>query len=300
MKRIKKLAGKCLLNLLAIFLLVNLVSAAAVVRQASGANNVAINAAVSLFRLDLGGQLNPNTMQTFTTGRREINWDDIPEQSAYPNSIPGHYYNTVSPAGVIFSTPLNNWNLNTGNFMVSTGLNPGPTRFENIDPSYDDALRLYSGERIASVRPYPGIEAPSIINVHFFIPGTDTPATVRGFGIVFTDVDSAENATVRFFGVDGRVLTGIQSPLPANNGLSFIGVSYNAGERIARVEIKCGKDPLRLGNVDGQNGIDVVAMDDIIYGEPHAARVSSGRFRRRRRFRLGHLPPRHRIMVYFK
>ena len=64
----------------------------------------------------------------------------------------------------------------------------------------------------------------------------------------------------------------------ANNGLSFLGTSFNAGERVAKVIIRLGNANLQSGNVDGTNGVDVVAMDDFIYGEPRAMQFHSGDF----------------------
>ena len=46
-----------------------------VVREASGANAAAIQAAVDQFRADLGGANNGNVVGTQPGGRREINWD---------------------------------------------------------------------------------------------------------------------------------------------------------------------------------------------------------------------------------
>jgi hypothetical protein len=60
--------------------------AAPVVRTASGANAAAIQAAVDQFRNDLG-PLNPNVAMTFPTGRREINWDGVPDAFSAPNNL---------------------------------------------------------------------------------------------------------------------------------------------------------------------------------------------------------------------
>src|SRR5262249_47356306 len=54
-----------------------------------------------------------------------------------------------------------------------------------------------------------------------------------------------------------------------SNGLSFLGVSFDAGERVARVRITAGNTP--LGPPEG-GGIDVVVMDDFIYSEPQPVR----------------------------
>ena len=54
----------------------------------------------------------------------------------------------------------------------------------------------------------------------------------------------------------------------ANNGLSFLGVRFDGGERVTRVRITSGN--AALGPNDGGN-VDVVAMDDFIYAEVQRA-----------------------------
>jgi hypothetical protein len=60
----------------------------------------------------------------------------------------------------------------------------------------------------------------------------------------------------------------------ANGGLSFVGISFNAGEQISRVVIESGNAALSAANNDGT--VDVVAMDDFIYGEPQPLALVSG------------------------
>jgi hypothetical protein len=67
-------------------------------------------------------------------------------------------------------------------------------------------------------------------------------------------------------------------PAAANGGLSFIGISYDAGERISQVQIQSGNSRLGSGIVDGTNGADLVVMDDFIYGEPRAAQYHASDF----------------------
>ena len=99
------------------------------------------------------------------------------------------------------------------------------------------------------------------------MPGTRRPATVSGFGVVFTDVDAASNAIVRCFAQDGSQLVAASAPA-ASGGLSFVGISFNAAaERCFRVQIRVGNAVLASGTVDGA-AADVIAMDDFIYGEP--------------------------------
>jgi hypothetical protein len=141
-------------------------------------------------------------------------------------------------------------------------------RFGNIDPSYSTIFQTFSAERLFTVKN--GTANSTVLSIQFFIPGTGIPAGVSGFGVVFCDVDSNTNALMRFYGIDGRLLAPPGSVFVSNNGLSFFGVSFPTGEKIARVEILSGNAPLSAGNIDGANGIDVIALDDFIYGEPHA------------------------------
>jgi hypothetical protein len=250
--------------------------AAPVVRSASGANAAAIQATVDQFRTDLGA-LNPNTTSTFATGRREINWDGVPDAFSAPNFFPSNFFNSNSPRGVIFGSPASNSGNDTSNFIVSANAASGTAvRFGNIDASYSSIFQTFSAERLFTVRSTN--DNSTVLSIQFFIPGTSIPAGVSGFGAVFCDVDSNINAIMRVYGVDGRLATVPISVTAANNGLSFLGVSFNAGEKIARVEILSGNKPMVSGNVDGTNGVDVIAMDDFIYGEPHATQYHTADF----------------------
>ena len=105
------------------------------------------------------------------------------------------------------------------------------------------------------------------MDVVFRVPGTNTPASVNAFGVIFTDVDV--NARLRFFDLNDQLLGEFAAP-SFNEGLSFLGVMFNAGERVGRVRIISGNTTMNPGNLDG-NGVDIVAMDDFIYAEPVAA-----------------------------
>jgi hypothetical protein len=56
----------------------------------------------------------------------------------------------------------------------------------------------------------------------------------------------------------------VQQIAGANETLSFLGVQFNAGERVGRVRITSGNQVLAAGNTTE----DLVVMDDFIYGEP--------------------------------
>ena len=228
--------------------------------SSSGANPAAIQATVDAFRTQLG-TLNANVAGSFSSGRREINWDGVPDASSAPNNLPPNFFNVNSPRGVVFSTA------GTG-FQVSANLvNPTstPIEFDNINATYSSIFQTFSPQRLFTAL------GSNILDVNFFVPGSSTPATVSGFGAVFTDVDLLNITSIQYFDANNALL-GTPSFVPtANNGLSFLGVFFNAGERISRVRITNGNSILgpNDGIVDTPN-VDVVVMDDFVYGEPQA------------------------------
>ena len=264
----KNLCRILALSVLALLALENSVSASAVIRVGAGANAAAIQAAVDQFRADLGG-VNNGVGGSFITGRREINWDGVPDNFSEPNALPFNFFNVNSPRGVIFHSIANIG----GNhqFRVSASAASGTAvRFGNVDASYSVIFQTFSPERLFQGR------FSNEIEIIFFIPGTSVPAAVSGFGAVFCDVDSS-NTFIEYYAPDGTKISG-SSLNVANNGLSFLGTSFNAGERVAKVIIRLGNSNLQSGNVDGTNGVDVVAMDDFIYGEPRAIDFHTGDF----------------------
>jgi hypothetical protein len=67
-------------------------AAATVVFSGTGVNVAAVTPTVDAFRSALGG-LNPNVVGSLGTGRREINWDGVPDTFAAPNLLPGNFFN---------------------------------------------------------------------------------------------------------------------------------------------------------------------------------------------------------------
>lgn len=247
---------------------------APVVRQGAGANAAAIQAIVDQFRADLGG-VNNGVGGSFVTGRREINWDGVPDGFAEPNNLPLDFFNVNSPRGVIFNAIEDATGAALNQFGVSSQTSSGvPVRFGNINANYTNIFTTFSAQRLFIAR------NTQILEINFLIPGTSIPATVSGFGVVFTDVDSSTGggrSLIRVYGKDGRQLSAASAPV-ADTGLSFVGISFNAGERISRVVIESGSDGLSASNNDGVNGVDVVAMDDFIYGEPRAEQAHASDF----------------------
>jgi len=230
-----------------------------VVSSATGADPAAIQATVDAYRTSLGA-LNPNVVGSLGAGRREINWDGVPDTAASPNSFPANFFNSNSPRGTVFSTP------GTGFQVSASATNPTstPVEFGNIDPSYPTLFRTFSAPRLFTSL------GSNITDVNFFVPGTTTPALVSGFGAVFTDVDFANTTSLQFFDFNNNLLATTFVPSSSGNEtLSFVGVRFTEGAVVGRFRITSGNAALGAGVVDSGT-TDVVVMDDFIYGEPIA------------------------------
>lgn len=233
-------------------------NAAPVTFSASGSNAAGIQGTVDAFRTSLGS-LNPNVAGSFGSGRREINWDGVPDAFAAPNNLPASFFNVNSPRGVVFSTP------GTGFQVSANAASPTstPIEFGNIDPTLPSQFATFSAQRLFTAL------GSTITDVSFFLPGSSTAATVSAFGVVFTDVDLPNVTSIQFFDFFNVSLGMFNVPVSgagvvANEGLSFLGVAFTT-ERVGRVRITSGQGAL------GSSGLDVVAMDDFIYAEPLAA-----------------------------
>lgn len=235
------------------------VGASPMIYSASAVNATGIMPTVDAFRATLGS-LNPSVSGTFGSGRREINWDGVPDVFAAPNNLPANFFNVNSPRGVVLSTP------GTG-FQVSANAGAGPTEFGNLNPSYSAMFSTFSAQRLFTSL------GSNIVDVSFFIPGSSTAALTNGFGAVFTDVDLANITRIEFFDSNNDSLyTGFVQPSSvANEGLSFLGVAFTEGDVISRVRITSGN---AIAGASEIGGVDVVVMDDFIFGEPGQAAVN--------------------------
>lgn len=218
-----------------------------------------ITATVEEYRQALGGVNHGGDPGTKgETGYREINWDSLPDEEAAPNLYASDFFNQPEAPrarGIILNTP------GIGLMVSADSDNPTGTlpRFGNINPQYADIFHTFSEERLFSP------VGSNIVELTFFVPGTDQPATVRGFGAVYTDVDTNHTA-FEYFDVAGNSLGKFETPI-ADNGLSFLGVVFSEAI-VYKVEVRYGTGP--LGPVDGTEEIDVAVMDNFIYGEPQA------------------------------
>ena len=234
---------------------------------AQGANAAAIATTVGDFRTGLGTNNGVGVCAGGClpgVGRREINWDAVPDAFASPNAFPGNFFNLPggSAAGRIRGARFTT----VGSFEVSATLASGvPILFGNHHAANPTEFADFSAQRIF------GLVGSNQLDVSFSLPGQPaTSAVVRGFGAVFTDVDLAASTRIEFFGVGGGLLYTLDAPPFAAAGdksFSFAGVVFDTPV-VQRVRITSGGYDLnRL--LFGAN--DAVAMDDFIYGEPALA-----------------------------
>lgn len=209
-----------------------------------------VSGSVAQFRALLGDPLNGATPASQLSGRREINWDGVPAAFTDNDSFPGDFFNTRSPRGAVFTGPA---------FRVS-GRN-----LAEVDPSYAGQFAFFSPQKTFAVA------GSTVMETEFQVPGATTPAVVRGFGVVFVDVDRQGSASLEFFGLSGR-LGRFEAPVQsAGSPLSFLGVVFQ-DTVVTRVRIVSGRAPIGAGVKDVSDGgeDDLVVMDDFLYSEPQA------------------------------
>lgn len=254
--------------------------AANVNRTAQGQAPASIQPTIDAFFNDITGTVDNGTGGSYKTGRREIDLGLIPDNFAEPNIFPGDFFKTTVPRGALMrSTCRSSLIAVSADVINPTGT---PIAFQNIEPTYLNNFVTFNSQRMLAMKwSTAGWGTCSSFMITFSIPGTNIPATVKGFGVVYTDTDTGTNTQMRFFDVNGAQLGGNTTfgALSNSGGLSFVGISYNAGERIAAVEIMSGGMPLAQGGIDGPGFTeDRVAIGAMFYAEPRAAEFHSGDF----------------------
>jgi len=212
-----------------------------------------IQTTVDNFRNALGNPNNGNAAST-TGGHREINWDGAPPATVGASSGPtlDAFLNT---RGARLNTP--------GTGFLQTPVTD--TLLTTINASYSTIFSAFSPIRIFTPT------GSNITDVTFFLPGTNgaVGATVRGFGAIFSDVDSANVTRLQFFSASNTEIFNqtVAAGMSPNASFSFLGAVGNAGEQISRVRITTGSSALGPNDITA-GGSDVVVMDDFIFAEP--------------------------------
>jgi len=238
------------------------VHAVPVTFSAGGSTPASIQATVDAFRTALGSPNNGNN----PGGRREINWDGGTATDGTLAVTPFTVFQNTR--GATFTTPgvgLTQTPVTGGTVDIIPG---GAVQgsLADINATYATTFATFSPFRLFAPI------GSNITDGAFSLPGTGgtVPATVAGFGAVFTDVDLANTTSIQYFDSSGTSLgtffvpPGVPPAGASIPTLSFLGVTFTT-ERIARVQITTGNSS--LGPNDG-SGVDVVVMDDFLYSEP--------------------------------
>ncbi|HEX6650463.1 MAG TPA: hypothetical protein VF075_13025 [Pyrinomonadaceae bacterium] len=238
-----------------------------IVFQAAGPSVDSIRSAVVEYQHAFPGDLN-GSKGPQGDGRREINWDGG-NPAIVTTALTGNPFDGFKNSrGALFTTPDG-----TGFVQATPSGLAGATVFNN--PTYATIFKPFSDSRLF------GVIGGTITDVDFFVPAGGGPATTSGFGAVFSDVDKPDGSgpgekrgnrkastLIEYFGVNGELLFSSFVPAaPGDRGQSFFGIKF-ADSRIAKVRITTGNV---AGGPDDGGKLDVVMMDDFIYGEPKAA-----------------------------
>jgi hypothetical protein len=223
----------------------------------AASDSAGIASKLNEFRNALGATL--NSAPGAVGGRREVNWDAVPANFTNTNGFPPDFFGQSDPA-------LPNGR-KRGLLMTNTGTSfrVDSTDFSEIDATYSSDFNRFSPKRLFV---YLG---NTVTECTFKVPGTTTDAFIKGFGVIFNDVESAKSTSIEYFDESNKSL-GIYYAQPANNGqFSLLGVHF-PDEKISKVKITSGNGLLAAGVKDISNGgtKDLVVMDDFLYDEPKA------------------------------
>jgi hypothetical protein len=241
---------------------------APLVFQAAGPDAASIQSTVDAYRAALGDN-NLNNPGPLETGRREINWDGGNPAVLDTTAPVNPFLTFLDTRGSQFKTP----GLGLSQAPPSGGPEGGlAVLFAN--PTYGTTFKTFSASRLFTP------VGSNITEGFFAIPGTNgnSPATVRGFGAVFTDVDQPDGSGrdlrrsnfkastfIEYFDRNGRLIFSSFVPAaPGDGNLSFFAIKFDDA-RIASIRIKTGN--VAPGPNDDEHH-DIVMMDDFIYGEP--------------------------------
>jgi hypothetical protein len=207
-----------------------------------------LTASLTEYRAALGEPANGGGTGPQPGGRREIRWDAVPAEQTNTDAFPADFFRG---AGLNSTTD-------------GTGLRVSDNDFGDVNPSYAEQFESFSKVKTFMAT------GSARMTLTFRLAGTDTPAVVNGFGIVFSDVDREGSAYIDLFDAAGATLGRYLAPARADAaGHSFIGVVYDH-PLVARVEVTSGEAALAAGREDVSSGgtQDLVVTDDFLYGEP--------------------------------
>lgn len=204
------------------------------------------------FRAALGEPNNLSTAGQQPGGRREVNWEGVTATITNTNLFPSDFFNVNVTRGLITTTP-------------GSAQRVSDNDFGDINAQYDVEFEQFSGTKTFMA------VGSNIIDVAFRVAGSNQPAAVKGFGVVFSDVDVAGSAKIEMFDATGRLIGQALAPVRSDSlGRSMVGMTFQSAI-VVRVRITSGQGALggAVQDLSTAGGtLDLVVMDDFFYSEP--------------------------------
>jgi hypothetical protein len=212
-----------------------------------------ITASLDAFRTRLG---NLNSLPGATGGRREVNWDGVPD-SLNGLKLPNDFFNPTG-AGAPAGRQRGLLYAGLSDAMVSK------TGFAEVNANVAGAFSPFSGTKsfaVVNANEWP---------VEFRVAGQNTVAGVQAFGLVAVDVDKPNSTYIEFFSGNTSLLKSYFPVRSGSSAFSFVGV-YFKNDFITKVVIG-HEGRLSDGGKDMSDGgsNDLVVFDDFVYSEPVA------------------------------
>lgn len=224
------------------------VAQAATVVSFSGETAADIQGTVDDYRAALG-DINPFVPENFAGGRREVNWDGVPDVVSEPTAFPANGFNSGNP-GTARGIEFRPSGTSTAVEVSASGTSGVTEEFGN-----PDGFTVFSPAKL--FRSVGGSTSDTL----FFDPSDQvTQATTQGLGVVFTGSESDNAPSMTYYDTKGDVLAQESVSITSPGGLAFLGVLFDDAV-VARVAIDLG---------------DAAVMDDFIYGEPSPVPLPAG------------------------
>ena len=177
---------------------------------AAQGDSASIAAKLDEFRAALGGSLNAPNTPPAASGRREINWDGVPAALTNVDTFPANFFNVNSKRGAVYLTP-------------GTGLRIDSTDFAAINAGLAAQFKFFSPKKLFMA------VGSNQVEVDFKLVGTTTNGLVKGFGVVFSDVDRAGSTRIEFFDANDVRIAVLAAPANHSGAqqFSFIGAVFD-------------------------------------------------------------------------
>jgi hypothetical protein len=240
-----------------------------------GEGTASATAVLDAFRVAIGGVNNGGNPPPQSGGRREINWDAVKLDGT---DFGGNSQVIIS--GKTVGIPVN--------------------RFQGRGVRFEEVYAV-SGDGFATANPGVAGQFPAFspentfamfdetdIELRFVLPSdpaaTPQPAAVRGFGVIFLDVEKVDSSSIEYFSGTQSLGKFFVNPGPSGQP-EFLGVLFDSPV-VTRVKITPGEASLFSVSggtvtpgpsdltVDAGSNKDMAATDDFVYSEPVPLRGS--------------------------